>query len=84
MNQQPPKYADRFLEWFCDPYLLEDLQGDLYEIYIQKTSRGKLKADMLYWWMVIRSFRPSALKRNQKLFIEIQLNLQGMKRVTVI
>lgn len=67
MNQQPPKYADRFLEWFCDPYLLEDLQGDLYEIYIQKSTRGKLKADILYWWMVIRSFRPSALRRNHKL-----------------
>ncbi|MEQ8903858.1 ABC transporter permease [Ekhidna sp.] len=67
MNLRPPKYADRFLEWFCDPYLVEDLQGDLYEIYLKKHQRGKLIADIHYWWLVIRSFRISALKPNRKL-----------------
>ncbi len=67
MSQLPPKRADKFLEWFCDPYLLEDLQGDLYEIYQKKTNESELKADMLYWWLVLRSFRLSALKQNQKL-----------------
>lgn len=63
----PPKRADRLLEWFCDPYLLEDLQGDLYEIYQTRFRNGKRKADLLYWWLVIRSFRWSALKKTQKL-----------------
>ena len=67
MNQSPPKRADQFLEWFCDPYLLEDLQGDLYEIYQKHLSTSELKADMIYWWLVMRSFRLSALKQNQKL-----------------
>ena len=62
----PPKLADRFLEWFCDPLLLEDLQGDLYEIFEGRTMQGK-NAKLLYWWLVIRSFRWSALKKNQKL-----------------
>lgn len=31
MNHQPPKWANKFLEWFCKPELLEALQGDLYE-----------------------------------------------------
>ena len=64
---QPPFLADRLLTWFCDPYLIEDLQGDLYELYQQALPKGKLKADSLYWWLVFRSFRWSALKKNQKL-----------------
>lgn len=64
MNQ-PPKWADRFLEWYCDPFLLEDLQGDLYEIYQEKLSDSKKKADAVYWWLVLRSFRLSAFKNTQ-------------------
>ncbi|MEP1033014.1 ABC transporter permease [Ekhidna sp.] len=63
----PPRLADRLLEWFCDPYLLEDLQGDLHEIYDAKSREGKKQASLLYWWLVIRSFRWSALKKNKKL-----------------
>jgi putative ABC transport system permease protein len=32
-HTQPPKWADRFLSWFCDEALLEEIQGDLYEAY---------------------------------------------------
>uniref|UniRef100_UPI00404930ED permease prefix domain 2-containing transporter n=1 Tax=Fulvivirga sp. TaxID=1931237 RepID=UPI00404930ED len=28
---QPPKWADRFLSWYCNPDLLEEIQGDAYE-----------------------------------------------------
>lgn len=67
MSHQPPKYADRLLEWFCDPLLLEDLQGDLYEIYDHWRFKSQSRADLIYWWLVFRSFRTSALKPNQKL-----------------
>ncbi len=64
----PPKWADRFLEWYCDPFLLEDLQGDLHEIYHEKVSRGNSRfAKLIYWWLVVRSLRWSALKRPKKL-----------------
>jgi putative ABC transport system permease protein len=29
----PPKWADRFLNWYCRPDLLEEIQGDAYELY---------------------------------------------------
>ncbi|MEO9967411.1 MAG: ABC transporter permease [Reichenbachiella sp.] len=68
MERQPPKWADRFLAWFCDPGLLEDLQGDLYEIYQQHCQQGRTThAKYHYIWLVLRSFRLSALKQNQKL-----------------
>ncbi len=60
----PPVWADKFLEWYCNPLLLEDLQGDLYEIYEDNYLRkGKRAADLLYVWLVIRSFRLSVIKR---------------------
>lgn len=71
MNQNnpkphPPKWATRFLEWYCDPYLLEDLQGDLLELYERKLkTHGQSKANGLYLWLVLRSFRWSALKKHQ-------------------
>lgn len=62
-NDNPPKRADQFLEWFCREELLEDLQGDLYEYYQRdRASHGKRSANLQYWWLVLRSFRISAIK----------------------
>jgi len=30
----PPKWADRFFEWYCNPDMQEEIQGDLYESFI--------------------------------------------------
>jgi putative ABC transport system permease protein len=68
MNRQPPKWADRFLEWYCNPDLLEDLQGDLHEMYYDKVESGRVKSASFYFiWCVIRSFRPSVINQNSKL-----------------
>lgn len=67
-DKQPPKWADRILEWYCDPMLIEDLQGDLHEMFHQYCHHGKnRKAQFLYIWLVFRSFRISAIGQNLKL-----------------
>jgi putative ABC transport system permease protein len=33
MNVTPPKWATRFLSWYCKSELLEDLQGALNEYF---------------------------------------------------
>ncbi len=67
MNQTPPRWADRFLEWYCNPDLLEDLQGDLYEVYYNYLDKRKpTKAKWLFIWLVLRSFRPAVIRRNQQ------------------
>ena len=86
MNLQPPKWADRFLEWYCNPDLLEDLQGDLYEVFYHHVDQGKpRKARLYYLWLVLRSFRYSAIKRNSKLkkttFVMTKSNLKIALRV---
>ena len=33
IKRSPPKWADLFLEWYCNPSRLEAIQGDAYELY---------------------------------------------------
>lgn len=57
-NFRPPRWAERFLEWYCRPELLEDLQGDLHE-YFQRNlaSKGLWPARLIYVVDVIKFFR---------------------------
>ncbi|WP_227687038.1 ABC transporter permease [Spirosoma arboris] len=60
----PPRYADRLLEWFCAPHLLEEVQGDLYERFVRDVRDvGSQRANERYWVNVLRFVRPFALKR---------------------
>lgn len=65
--------ADHWLEHFCDPYLLEGIQGDLYESYLkQKKEKGSRLASMLYFFKALGFLRGS-FKRKRK-----QNNLEAM------
>src|SRR5690348_2863386 len=62
----PPKWADRFLEWYCNPSLLEEIQGDAYELYNRTLKdRSRSMANIQYAWNVLRFFRWSNIKRSQ-------------------
>lgn len=62
----PPKWADRFLEWYCSSQLLEEIQGDAYELfYLREKELGLKKARMRYVWDVIRFFRLSNIKKSK-------------------
>lgn len=59
----PPPWADRFLEWFCHPDLLEEIQGDIYELFAMREEElGMKAARRRFAWDVIRSFRLSTVK----------------------
>ena len=64
MTAGPPKWADRFLIWFCSADLLEDIQGDLHELYEQKAKINPRGAKLTFIWHVLRSMRYSVIKRN--------------------
>lgn len=60
----PPKWADRFLSWFCNPKLLEQIQGDVHELfYWRLEEKGVSNAKRSFTWDVIRLFRWSNIKR---------------------
>jgi putative ABC transport system permease protein len=62
MKHRPPKWADRFLQWYCRPDLLEEIQGDAYELYFRSLPSGKFQADFYFGWNVIRFFRWKNIK----------------------
>ncbi|MEP5613077.1 MAG: ABC transporter permease [Cyclobacteriaceae bacterium] len=58
----PPKYLMNFFRWFCDPEIVEDLEGDLKELYKEKAQRSTLLAKTHFVWELLRLFRPGIIK----------------------
>ena len=57
INYKPPRWADKFLEWYCKPHLLEEIQGDVYELFYRTIKKNKTQAKIQFVWNVIRFFR---------------------------
>lgn len=69
MNQtkehiDPPKWAERFFEWYCYPPLFDSIIGDLYERFDENLEKhGQRKANRKFWIDVIRFMNRHTLKR---------------------
>ena len=69
MNQKPapPRWADRFLGWYCNPELLEEIQGDAHELYFERLkNEGERAANFKYLWDVLRFCRMSNVRRAEE------------------
>ncbi len=65
---QPPKFAERFLRWFCSEDVVETLHGDLQELYERRLKKsGKRIADLHFCFEVLDVCRPFAWKRRTNL-----------------
>jgi putative ABC transport system permease protein len=83
MKPHPPKWADRFLAWYCRPDLLEEIQGDAHELF-QRTSRiNKRKASLLFVWNVLRFFRWKNIRRTRNQHIN-QLSTDMLKNYITV
>ncbi|GHM99723.1 ABC transporter permease [Cytophagales bacterium WSM2-2] len=58
----PPKRAVRFLRWFCREDYIEEIEGDLTEIFEKEVGETPRKAKWKFVWSVIKYFRPQFLK----------------------
>lgn len=66
-KHSPPKWADWLLAFYCNPKLLEQIQGDVHELYYWRLEeKGDKKARWSFIWDVIRLFRWSNIKRSNK------------------
>lgn len=85
MKPIPPRWANRFLEWYCRPDLLEEIQGDAYELFYRTAKESKRKADLYFIWNVLRFFRfKNIRKRNSNLQSSIPIAmLKNMLVVTI-
>ncbi len=85
MKQHPPSYADRFLNWFCRDELIEDLQGDLHELFTERIEeQTRWLTRLQYCWWVIRSLRYDVIKNplgNMRNVHMIRNNLKIASRI---
>jgi len=59
----PPKYPLRFLRWFCREDYLDEIEGDLTEVFLKQSATAPRKAKWNFGWSVIKYFRPAFIKK---------------------
>ena len=62
MKENPPKKALQFLRWFCREDYLEEIEGDLTEVFKNQYESDPRKAKWKFARSVIRYFRPEFFK----------------------
>jgi len=68
-HPDPPRWADRFLEWYCNPELVEEIQGDLYERFLEYAQdKGLKKARRWYAVNVFLFMNRYTLRRHQSTY----------------
>lgn len=87
MRNYPPKWADAFLVWMCNADVLEEIQGDLYELYHYRHRQyGQGYADVRFVWEVLRIIRFPLIKhpfvKNQR--TSVIINTKGFNTVSHI
>lgn len=60
---QPPRWPLKFLRFFLKPEYLEEIEGDMEEIFLENTTRYSVrKANRMYAWEAIKLLRLSLIK----------------------
>ncbi len=64
MKQGPPKWCLQFLRWFCTKDHLEEIEGDLFELfYLKATRKGPAFARSTFLLDVLKFFRWTNIKK---------------------
>jgi putative ABC transport system permease protein len=59
---KPPSKALAFLRWFCRKDYLEEIEGDLIELFDETAHRSPRRARWQFRWHVLRYFRPEFIR----------------------
>jgi putative ABC transport system permease protein len=62
MKASPPNRALSFLRWFCREDYIEEIEGDLTEIFELHMEESEKKAKRKFTWNVMKYFRPAFIK----------------------
>ncbi|MEQ9303681.1 MAG: ABC transporter permease, partial [Marinoscillum sp.] len=64
----PPKWAEKFLRWYCNSDLIEEIEGDIYELFYRRIDdKGVGFARRRFVWDVFRFFRWTNIKKTQSI-----------------
>lgn len=67
-HSRPPKWADWFLEFYCNSEFLEEIQGDVHELFeVRLSSKNKRFASVWFVWDVLRFLKWSNIKKSKRL-----------------
>jgi putative ABC transport system permease protein len=75
MKPNPPKHSLHFLRWFCREDYLEEIEGDLTEVFIKQSETHPRQAKWKFARSVMKYFRPAFMKSFKNYY---QLNSHGM------
>lgn len=65
--QSPPRFAQVLFDWFCKGAIVDDLKGDIDELFIRNLTRmSASKARMIYWRQVLSLIFSYAVKSRKK------------------
>ena len=62
MKTSPPKRPLQFLRWFCREDYLEEIEGDLIEVFGKEVESSPRKAKWKFSWNVLKYFRPGFIR----------------------
>ncbi len=67
MKEQPPKLVERLFKRFCSDAFLEDLLGDLDELYFcKRQNHSRFNATAYYWWQALRLLFSYAIVKRKR------------------
>jgi ABC-type antimicrobial peptide transport system permease subunit len=75
MKNNPPKWPLRFLRWFCREDFIEEIEGDIAEIFLRQYDHSPAKARRQFTYNVIKHFRPEFIKPVR---VSVQSNFSAM------
>ena len=62
MGMKPPRRALSFLRWFCREDYIDEIEGDLMELFLKEYEQSPARANRKFFWKVIRYFRPEFIR----------------------
>jgi predicted permease len=65
-SNSPPRLATRFLRWYCHPDLLDEVEGDLHELFQRRVEAyGLRRAQLRYWLNVLMFLHPDYIRKRK-------------------
>jgi len=58
----PPKWPLRFLRWFCREDYIDEIEGDLIELFEKHYEGAPRQANWNFFWQVLLHFRPDYIR----------------------
>ena len=67
MQNQPPKWADKLLDWFCPKELVEFVRGDLHELYEMQANEHSIRKRNRLFLLGVLSTSKLLFKKGKRL-----------------